>query len=65
MNANEGIQHEQGTTVRRFGKYVRGWLRWMRVGVEISGVNVITVSHSQTNLMFTVFNYYRFALSIY
>ena len=28
--------YEQGADVRRIGKYVRNWWRWMRAGVEIS-----------------------------
>ena len=30
--------YEQGATVRRIGKYVRNWLRWVRAGVEL-GIN--------------------------
>jgi hypothetical protein len=28
--------YEQGADVRRIGKYVRNWWRWVRAGVEIS-----------------------------
>ena len=28
--------YEQGATVKRIGKYVRNWLRWVRAGVEIT-----------------------------
>ena len=27
--------NEQGADVRRIGKYVRNWLRWVNTGVEI------------------------------
>ena len=30
--------YEQGADVRRIGKYVRNWWRWVRAGVEISVV---------------------------
>jgi len=30
--------YKQGATVRRIGKYVRNWWRWVRAGVEL-GVN--------------------------
>jgi len=30
--------YEQGADVRRIGKYVRNWWRWVRAGVEL-GVN--------------------------
>ena len=30
--------YEQGADVRRIGKYVRNWLKWVRAGVEL-GVN--------------------------
>ena len=32
--------YEQGADVRRIGQYVRNWLRWVRAGVEISGVKL-------------------------
>ena len=35
--------YEQGADVRRIGKYVRNWWRWVRAGVEISVVTVFTV----------------------
>ena len=35
--------YEQGADVRRIGKYVRNWWRWVSAGVEISVVTVFTV----------------------
>ena len=37
--------YEQGADVRRIGKYVRYWWRWVRAGVEINVMNIFTVSH--------------------
>jgi hypothetical protein len=34
--------YEQGADVRRIGKYVRNWWRWVRAGVEL-GVNKLNV----------------------
>jgi len=31
--------YEQGADVRRIGKYVRNWWRWVRAGVEIGVQN--------------------------
>ena len=30
--------YEQGADVRRIGKYVRNWYRWVRAGVDISHI---------------------------
>ena len=37
--------YEQGADVRRIGKYVRNWWRWVRAGVEMSVINVFAVHH--------------------
>ena len=37
--------YEQDADLKRIGQYVRNWWRWVRAGVEISVVNVFTVSH--------------------
>jgi len=36
--------YEQGADVKRIGQYTRNWWRWVNTGVEISVVNVFTVS---------------------
>ena len=38
--------YEQGADVRRIGKYVRNWWRWVRAGVEIRQV---VIRHAHTN----------------
>ena len=37
--------YEQGADVRRIGKYVRNWWRWVNTGVEISVMNVFPFAH--------------------
>jgi len=39
--------YEQGAAVRRIGKYVRNWLRWVRAGVEMRVMDLKPLNHTK------------------
>ena len=46
--------YEQGADVRRIGKYVRNWWRWVRAGVQISQVSIYSLHLSLIPAVFTI-----------